>query len=69
MCRLSVTMSDILGCIYTERTSNQSPRELTDTLDHLHSKLVAWRDSLPAHLAFDPNKSTPSPPPHVLNLQ
>ena len=69
MCRLSVTMSDILSCMYTERTSNQSAAELTEMLDNLNSKLAAWKDALPAHLVFDPNKSTQNPPPHVINLQ
>ncbi|MBE3048584.1 fungal specific transcription factor domain-containing protein [Candidatus Bathyarchaeota archaeon] len=69
MCRLSVTMSDILSCIYTERSSGQSAAELSGTLESLNSRLAAWREALPEHLVFDPNDSTQSPPPHVINLQ
>lgn len=62
-------MSDILSCVYTERSSGQSAAELADVLDSLNSRLAAWREALPAHLVFDPEKSTQSPPPHVINLQ
>lgn len=69
LCRLSVVMSDILSCMYAERAFNQGPAELSKMLDSLDSKLAAWKDGLPAHLVFDPNWSSRSPPPHVLSLQ
>lgn len=69
LCHLSVVMSDILSCIYTERTFDQSAVELCATLENLNSKLVAWKKALPKHLDFDPIKSTQIPPPHVLSLQ
>lgn len=69
LCRLSVAMSDILSCIYTERAFNQSASELSDMLDKLNSKLADWRAALPEHLVFDPNKTTQGPPPHVFSLQ
>ncbi|CAI0651260.1 unnamed protein product [Colletotrichum noveboracense] len=68
LCRLSVVMSDILSCIYTERAFDKSPQELSTMLENLSSKLAAWKDALPAHLIFDPKSSTRVPPPHVLSL-
>jgi hypothetical protein len=71
LCRLSLTMSDILSSIYTERSHDQSPAELACMLDKLQLKLDGWWDSLPAHLRFSPvEKQTQSfPPPHVFSLQ
>ncbi|KAM9884271.1 fungal specific transcription factor [Verticillium dahliae] len=68
LCRLSVAMSDILGCIYTERSFSQAATELSKMLETLNAKLSAWKESLPTHLIFDPNKSSCIPPPHVLSL-
>ncbi|KAM5359887.1 hypothetical protein ACJZ2D_014142 [Fusarium nematophilum] len=70
LCKLSITMSDILSCIYTERSSNQSAGELASMLDSLQVKLDKWYGSLPGHLQFDPTKSGDSavPPPHVFSL-
>ncbi|KAK8038689.1 hypothetical protein PG993_007100 [Apiospora rasikravindrae] len=68
LCRLSVVMSDILSCIYTERTFDRNAVELCAVLESLNSKLAAWRDGLPEHLAFDAVRSTHVPPPHVLSL-
>ncbi|KAK8009481.1 hypothetical protein PG991_012032 [Apiospora marii] len=68
LCRLSVVMSDILSCIYTERTFDRNASDLCAVLESLNSKLAAWKDALPAHLTFDPAKSTQVPPPHVLSL-
>ncbi|TLS27355.1 hypothetical protein PpBr36_04212 [Pyricularia pennisetigena] len=68
LCRLSVVMSDILSCIYTERTFDHSAVELCATLENLNSKLVAWKKALPKHLDFDPIDPTQIPPPHVLSL-
>ncbi|KAM0278543.1 hypothetical protein ACHAQH_005111 [Verticillium albo-atrum] len=68
LCRLSVAMSDILGCIYTERSFSQTATELSKMLETLNAKLIAWKESLPAHLISDPNKSSCTPPPHVLSL-
>ncbi|KAG7124564.1 Nitrogen assimilation transcription factor nirA like protein [Verticillium longisporum] len=68
LCRLSVAMSDILGCIYTERSFSQAATELFKMLETLNAKLSAWKESLPTHLIFDPNKSSCIPPPHVLSL-
>lgn len=69
LCRLSVVMSDILSCIYTERTFDRNASDLCAVLESLNSKLAAWKDGLPAHLNFDPVKSTQVPPPHVFSLQ
>ncbi|CRJ86917.1 hypothetical protein BN1723_000205 [Verticillium longisporum] len=68
LCRLSVAMSDILGCIYTERSFSQAATELSKMLETLNAKLSAWKESLPTHLIFDPNKFSCIPPPHVLSL-
>ena len=74
LCKLSVAMSDILSNIYTERSFNGSPEDLSKILQNLHSKLTAWREALPTHLAVDSDGSRsthppPCPPPHVLSLQ
>ncbi|KAF7548541.1 hypothetical protein G7Z17_g6992 [Cylindrodendrum hubeiense] len=71
LCKLSITMSDILSCIYTERSFDQSPAELASMLDKLQLKLDKWHGSLPSHLQFDPAKSHTAtfPPPHVFSLQ
>ncbi|KAE8363457.1 PrpF protein-domain-containing protein [Aspergillus caelatus] len=70
LCKLSLTMSDILSCIYTERSSNQSPAELASMLDELQLRLDQWQVGLPEHLRFDPGKahSVAFPPPHVSSL-
>ncbi|KAJ3527435.1 hypothetical protein NM208_g10701 [Fusarium decemcellulare] len=67
LCKLSIAMSDILSCIYTERTSDQSPAELSTMLEKLQLKLNEWQTSLPDHLQADV-VSTVVPPPHVLSL-
>ncbi|KAL4735115.1 fungal-specific transcription factor domain-containing protein [Aspergillus similis] len=70
LCKLSLTMSDILSCIYTERSSNQSPHELAKMLDELQLRLDQWEASLPKHLRFDPGhvRTVAFPPPHVSSL-
>ncbi|KAK1492773.1 fungal specific transcription factor, partial [Colletotrichum tamarilloi] len=68
LCRLSVVMSDILSCIYTERAFDKSAAELSTMLQTLSSKLATWKDALPAHLIFDPKSNDAVPPPHVLSL-
>ncbi|KAH7133822.1 fungal-specific transcription factor domain-containing protein [Dactylonectria macrodidyma] len=70
LCKLSITMSDILSCIYTERSFDQSPADLGSMLDRLQLKLDKWHGSLPVHLQFDPAKSQNAafPPPHVFSL-
>ncbi|UNI25023.1 hypothetical protein JDV02_010731 [Purpureocillium takamizusanense] len=77
LCRLSLVMSDILSCIYTERSFSQSPAELSTMLGRLQRRLCAWRSSLPAHVRFDPSRRPttdakavppPPPPPHVFSL-
>ncbi|KAL8381550.1 hypothetical protein RB595_005703 [Gaeumannomyces hyphopodioides] len=69
LCRLSIVMSDILSSIYTERSFDQPSEDLLKVQDQLHTKLVTWRNSLPAHLVFDPTKCDSStPPPQVLSL-
>lgn len=69
LCRLSVVMSDILSCIYTERAFDKSATELSTMLESLSSKLAAWKEALPTHLVFDPKNDDQVPPPHVLSLQ
>lgn len=68
LCKLSIAMSDILSCIYTERTSDQSPAELSSMLDKLQLKLNEWQTSLPDYLQAHV-VSEVVPPPHVLSLQ
>ncbi|KAL2854512.1 fungal-specific transcription factor domain-containing protein [Aspergillus pseudoustus] len=70
LCKLSLIMSDILSCIYTERSFDQSATELASMLDRLQLKLDQWRASLPEHLRFDPGKShgLAFPPPNVSSL-
>ncbi|RMJ06464.1 hypothetical protein CDV36_013943 [Fusarium kuroshium] len=67
LCKLSIAMSDILSCIYTERTSDQSPAELSNMLDKLQLKLKEWQTSLPDYLQAHV-VSEVVPPPHVLSL-
>jgi hypothetical protein len=69
LCKLSVTLSDILSTIYTERSSKSSPGELSSKLESIHVKLTTWHSLLPEHLAFDAKKAPTTPPPHVLSLQ
>lgn len=70
LCKLSVTMSDILSNIYTERSFSGTPAEMSKMLQSLHSKLMSWREALPSHLAVDTRSDQePCPPPHVLSLQ
>jgi hypothetical protein len=70
LCKLSIILSEIVSCIYTERSFDRSPSELSKVLDELHTKLTAWYDGLPPHLNFEPRaKSKTTPPPHVLSLQ
>jgi hypothetical protein len=69
LCQLSVILSDILSTIYTERSFDSSPGELSSKLESIHQKLTAWRGSLPEHLAVDIKKAPVTPPPHVLSLQ
>ncbi|KAL5047590.1 hypothetical protein BDW71DRAFT_196694 [Aspergillus fruticulosus] len=70
LCKLSVIMSDILSCIYTERSFNQSPTELAKMLGELQLRLDQWHAHLPEHLQFDPAKvqTITLPPPHISSL-
>lgn len=69
LCQLSIILGDILSSIYTERSSNKSPGDLSSKLQDIHQKLTSWLDNLPSHLAFDLKKTAATPPPHVLSLQ
>jgi hypothetical protein len=69
LCRLSVILSDILSTIYTERSFDSSPSELSAKLENIHRKLTMWHGQLPEHLAVDVKKTATMPPPHVLSLQ
>ncbi|KAJ4336040.1 hypothetical protein N0V95_008724 [Ascochyta clinopodiicola] len=68
LCQLSVILSDILSTIYTERSSDKSPAELSTKLESIHSTLQKWYRNLPAHLGADMSKLQVTPPPHVLSL-
>ncbi|KAG9254452.1 C6 transcription factor [Emericellopsis atlantica] len=71
LCRLSLTMSEILNSIYTERSSDQTPRELSTMLEKLQLRLDNWRRDLPPHLQLDPGRQSREmeyPPPHVFSL-
>ncbi|KAH5272468.1 hypothetical protein HBI70_115300 [Parastagonospora nodorum] len=68
LCKLSVVLSDILSTIYTERSFDSSPGELSSKLESIHLKLTTWRSELPEHLAVDVKKMPITPPPHVLSL-
>lgn len=71
LCKLSIVMSDVMSTIYTVRTTDQSPAELSKVLDKLQKKLQDWHTALPNHLkpevANAPDATVP--PPHVLSLQ
>jgi hypothetical protein len=69
LCQLSIILSDILSTIYTERSFDSSPGELSSKLESVLLKLTAWRSLLPEHLAIDVKKTPITPPPHVLSLQ
>jgi hypothetical protein len=69
LCHLSVILGEILSSIYTERSFDGSPGELSSKLESIHLKLTTWHSSLPDHLAVDVRKVTTTPPPHVLSLQ
>lgn len=69
LCKLSVILSDILSTIYTERSFDSSPGELSSRLEGIHLKLTSWHALLPEHLVFDVGKQALTPPPHVLSLQ
>ncbi|KAL5118714.1 hypothetical protein ACEQ8H_003391 [Pleosporales sp. CAS-2024a] len=68
LCQLSLVLSDILSTIYTERSFDSSPGELSSKLESIHLKLTTWRRELPEHLAVDVKKLPITPPPHVLSL-
>jgi hypothetical protein len=69
LCQLSIILSDILSTIYTERSFDATPGELSSKLESIHLKLTTWRSLLPEHLAIDVKKAPVTPPPHVLSLQ
>ncbi|KAI4947308.1 hypothetical protein J4E91_006660 [Alternaria rosae] len=68
LCQLSVILSDILSTIYTERSFDVSPTELSSKLESIHQKLITWRGLLPEHLTVDVAEVAATPPPHVLSL-
>ncbi|KAI4640097.1 hypothetical protein J4E93_008897 [Alternaria ventricosa] len=68
LCQLSVILSDILSTIYTERSFDVSPTELSTKLESIHQKLITWRGLLPEHLTVDVAEVAATPPPHVLSL-
>lgn len=71
LCKLSIVMSDIMSTIYTVRTTEQNPGELSKMLDKLQTKLREWQESLPDHLKPEVMNQPGAevPPPHVLSLQ
>jgi hypothetical protein len=69
LCQLSVILSDILSTIYTERSFDATPAELSSKLESIHQKLVTWRGLMPEHLTVDVAEVDATPPPHVLSLQ
>ncbi|KAK0647419.1 putative transcriptional regulatory protein [Lasiodiplodia hormozganensis] len=69
LCKLSIIMSDILSCIYAERSFDRDPSELSTMLESLQQRLQSWEYDLPSHLNFNPlNEAEETPPPHVLSL-
>ncbi|KAJ4361017.1 uncharacterized protein N0V89_001586 [Didymosphaeria variabile] len=68
-CELSVILSDILSSIYTERSFQNTPGELSAKLETINARLAKWYDTLPGHLSATSQKEEITPPPHVLNLQ
>ncbi|KAL4950980.1 PrpF protein-domain-containing protein [Aspergillus filifer] len=70
LCKLSLIMSDILSCIYTERSFNQNSTELASKLEDFQLLLDQWEASLPNHLQFDLaiSQTVTFPPPHVFSL-
>lgn len=71
LCSLSLTMNDILSCIYTEKSSDQSGAQLSEMLERLQTRLDDWKASLPAHLQITTSQPAHAtiPPPHVFSLQ
>ncbi|CAG9952080.1 unnamed protein product [Clonostachys rosea f. rosea IK726] len=69
LCKLSVTMSNILSSIYAERSFNKSEDDLLKMREELNLELTIWKQSLPHHLAFDfSGVDGDIPPPHVFSL-
>ncbi|KAL5401387.1 hypothetical protein PMIN06_011920 [Paraphaeosphaeria minitans] len=68
-CELSVILSDILSTIYTERSFQNTPGELSVKLEVINATLAKWHEALPSHLSATSQKAAITPPPHVLNLQ
>ncbi|KAI6777910.1 uncharacterized protein J7T54_008560 [Emericellopsis cladophorae] len=58
LCRISLIMSEILNSIYMERSSDQTPRELSTMLEVLQLRLDNWRRELPSHLQLDPGRQS-----------
>lgn len=68
LCKLSIILNGILNKVYSEQSANAASVELVEKLNSLHSELMAWYDTLPSHLRFEPGKGAAVPPPHVLSL-
>ncbi|VUC32375.1 unnamed protein product [Clonostachys rosea] len=68
LCRLSITMSDILSLIYTERSSDKAVEDLLETQKSLHMKLLTWKDSLASHLVWNSSGEGDVPPPNIFSL-
>jgi hypothetical protein len=69
LCELSVILSDILSAIYTERSFQNTPGELSIKLETINARLAKWYEALPGHLSTTSQRVAITPPPHVLNLQ
>lgn len=68
LCKLSLVLNEILNKVYSERSSNRSPHNLTATLNRLDVQLKTWYEALPDHLRYTNSTTGVVPPPHVLSL-
>jgi hypothetical protein len=72
LCKVSTIADRILSALYTEKSSQKDPKELSSTSQSLHAELIEWHEHLPAQLSVNLNgtddASTFVVLPHVLSL-
>ncbi|GLA26971.1 hypothetical protein AnigIFM63326_004153 [Aspergillus niger] len=65
--QLSLITETIIKAFYSTRSTQSSEHALLQSRQRVKTQLDHWRQSLPAHLLFDPN-SDETPPPHQMTL-
>ena len=69
LCKLCITMEEVLSSIYAKRKQELGLQKLNDDVRFLQRKLDRWLEQLDLHLKFDPsNPAHVVPPPSVLSL-